>query len=135
MGCLCCNCREIILYYDSTSSLGKKTLAYAKSCGCAVLEIDITKTHFTGTQLIELAKGLKMNIGDLVDKCEWKLKFHLDFGEFSQEDWVKILLANPGLLRQPIARRGKRMVLIHTPSDIFRLEHENHYSGLKPLAA
>jgi len=134
MGAIDCSKREIILYYDSRSPLGKKTLAYAKASGFYIWEMDIRNAHFTGTQLLEMANDLKIDVGDLVNKQEMEIKFHNNYSEFNQEDWLKILLANPELLCQPVARRGNHVVLIHTPSDIFQLEQEEVQPETQALA-
>jgi len=122
--------RQIILYYDSTSFIGKETLAYAKSFGFPVWEIDIRKAHFTGTQILEIANDLHMEVKDLVNKQKMEIKFHYEKGKFNKEDWLKILLANPELLQQPIARKGNHTVLVHTPSDVFKLEQEEETTPL-----
>lgn len=62
MGEIATSNRQITLYYSSKPSRAKQTLAYAKAEGLPILEIDILKNKLTGTQLLELAAKLNMEI-------------------------------------------------------------------------
>lgn len=121
MGELATSERMITLFYDPESTGAKKTLAYAKAEGVAVQEVDITKTPLTGTQIAEIAEKLNLTIGEMVDVDHPRLKGPDASDEFSEEDWITIIRKNPQVLRQPIAIRGKRGILVKTPSDIIRI--------------
>jgi arsenate reductase len=119
--------RLITLYYSSNSRRAKLTLAYAKSEGLPVQEIDILKTPLTGMQLVALAERLGIKVKDLVNqnhpafkaKFKAKLKGH-DF-ELSSDDWIKMIRHNPEIMKQPIALRGDITILVETPSDIIKI--------------
>ena len=121
MGEIATSNRQITLYYNSECAIATQTLAYAKAEGVPVLEIDILKTPLTGTQLVELAHRLKMEVADLVNQELPAYKADFEQHNYSTDDWIKMIHHNPELLKQPIALRGDFTVLVETPSDILKL--------------
>ncbi|MCK0144904.1 hypothetical protein MWU78_04495 [Arenibacter sp. F26102] len=118
MGIISKDTRKITLYYHSATSLGKQTYAYVISSKKHVLAIDIAKTVVTGTQWVELADGLGMEIADLVNKdhSDFKTKFGKGNLKLGEDDWLKILKNNSELLICPIVIIGGKFIPIKTPS-------------------
>lgn len=121
MGEIATSNRQISLFYNSKSAIGKQTLAYAMTEGLPVQEIDILKTKLTGTQIVELAHRLHLEVGDLIDKNHAAYKTDLNSDEFSTDDWIKMIQHNPEIMKQPIAIRGDITILIKTPTDILKI--------------
>ncbi|MGM5469999.1 arsenate reductase family protein [Flavobacteriaceae bacterium LMO-SS05] len=113
--------RQITLFYNSRSQRGKQALAYAKTHGLAVQEIDILKTPITGTQITELADRLGMPIQEMVNQEHYKYRRKFTFQCFSSEDWITMIQNHPEIMKQPIALRGDRTILVETPTDIMRI--------------
>ena len=112
---------EVILFYNPNSVLAKKTLAYAKAEGFPIRDVDILKTPFIGTQLKDLADRLNLKLEELVNKEYPDFKNRFGNPVLSDGDWIKILKKNPELLKEPIAIRGDKTILVKTPSDIIKL--------------
>ena len=121
MGEIATSNRQITLFYSSKSSRAKQTLAYAKSEGLPIQEIDILKTPITGTQIAELAGRLGIEIKDLVNQKHPSYTSKFKHHELSSEDWIKMLKNNPDIMKQPIALRGDQTILVETPSDIIKI--------------
>ena len=121
MGEIATSEREVILFYNPNSTIARKTLAYAKAEGFPIRDVDVLKTPFTRTQLVELADRLNLNIEELVNKAHPSFYKYFGDPELSDKDWIKILNKNPDFLKEPIAIRGDKTVLIETPSDIIKL--------------
>lgn len=121
MGEIATSDRQITLYYSSKSNRAKKTLAYAKAEGLPILEIDILKTKLTGTQLLELADRLQLEIKDLVNQEHPSYTSHFEHHNFSERDWIKMIQHNPEIMKQPIALRGDITILVETPTDIIKI--------------
>ena len=68
MGELATSERQITLYYNSNSARARQTLVYAKTEGLKIQEIDILKSHLTGTQIVEIAKRLNIEVKELVNQ-------------------------------------------------------------------
>jgi arsenate reductase len=120
MGEIATSERQITIYYNPESLIAEKTLAFAKAQGLAILEIDVTKTPLTGTQLAELAGRLDMEIKDLVDPEHDFFKNLSESSEFSSDDWIKMIRNNPEILKL-IALQGDKTVLVLTPTDILKV--------------
>jgi arsenate reductase len=121
MGELATSDRQITLFYSSNSVRAKQTLAYAKAEGLPIEEIDILKTKLTGTQIVELADRLNMEVADLVNQEHPTYKSQFKPHNYSTDDWIKMIRNNPEIMKQPIALRGDLTILVETPSDIIRI--------------
>ena len=121
MGEIATSDRMITLFYNSNSRRAKQTLAYARAEGLPVEEVDLLKTPLTGTQILELADRLQLEVRDLVNQEHPSYKRHFEPHEFSTEDWIKLIRKNPGVMKQPIALRGNLTILVETPSDIIKI--------------
>jgi arsenate reductase len=114
--------KQITLYFDPKTYKGKQTLVYAMTHNLAIAEVDITKSPFTGTQLLHIAKLLDVSLQDLADtgRAHYKkLMGKADF--FDTEDWITVLTIKPELIRSPIAIKGSKAIVIESPTDILRL--------------
>lgn len=121
MGEIATSNRQITLFYSSKSERAKQTLAYAKVEGLKIQKIDILKTKLTGTQLVELAGRLNMEVADLVNQEHPAYTSHFEHHNFSTDDWIKLIQHNPEIMKQPIALRGNRTILVETPTDIINI--------------
>lgn len=121
MGEIATSERQITLFYSSKSERAKQTLAYAKAEGVPIQQIDILKTKLTGTQIAELADRLHINIEDLVNQEHPAYKAQFERHDFSSDDWIKMIRHNPEIMKQPIALRGDRTILVETPTDVIKI--------------
>ena len=95
---------EIKLLYHGQKQRDKEVLGYARSLTDHQLnETDISTTQLTARQLAEIADDLGIEIEELVDKHEGKYREIIKKGEFSDDEWLKLLVNNPELIRSPIA--------------------------------
>jgi len=121
MGEIATSNRQITFFYSSDSIRAKQALAYAKAEGLPILEIDILKTPLTGTQIVEIADRLHMEIKDLVNQEHPAYTSHFEHHNFSPEDWITMIKHNPEIMKQPIALKGDKTILVNTPSDIIKI--------------
>ncbi|TYB79510.1 arsenate reductase family protein [Bizionia myxarmorum] len=121
MGEIATSNRQITLFYSSKSVRAKQTLAYAKAEGLKIEEIDILKTKLTGTQLVELAEKLHIEVADLVNQNHPAYTSNFEHHNFSTDDWIKMIQHNPEIMKQPIALRGDVTILVETPTDIIKI--------------
>jgi len=121
MGEIATSERQITLFCISNSSRAKQTFAYAKAEGLPILQIDMLKTPLTGTQIAELADRLGIAVKDLVNQEHPSYTHKFEHHDLSTEDWIKMVKKNPEIMKQPIALRGDRTILIETPTDIIRI--------------
>jgi arsenate reductase len=121
MGEIATSKRQITLFYSSESVIAKQTLAYAKSKGLPIQEIDLLREKLTGTQIVELAERLEMKVEDLINQEHPSYTSNFEPHNFSTDGWIKIIRNNPEIMKQPIALRGDRTILVETPTDIIKI--------------
>ncbi|QCX39106.1 hypothetical protein FF125_11905 [Aureibaculum algae] len=119
MGVISKDNRQIKLYYNSETSIGKQTLPFVEVSEKKVLPIDISTTKVTGTQWLEIADHLKMSISELVNVN------HPDFVKIygnkvmnlKEHYWLKLIETHPIIITYPIVIHGHKVIQIKTPSD------------------
>ncbi|WP_179338453.1 arsenate reductase family protein [Winogradskyella ludwigii] len=121
MGEIATSNRQITLFYNSKSEIGKQTLAYAKSERLKLEDIDILKAKLTGTQIVELAEKLHIQVASLINQEHPSYKSHFDHHNLSTDDWIKMIQHNPEIMKQPIALHGDKTILVQTPTDIIKI--------------
>lgn len=113
--------REILIYYNSESSTDRKILAYAQSTGQVIKSYCHTKAPSTRTSWQTILTSLDLHPKQLMNKAHPYYQANIRGKEFDEEGWLSVIKKNPQLIKAPIAMKGKRAVLCHTPSDIYRL--------------
>ncbi len=121
MGEIATSNRLITLYYHSKSVRARQTLAYARAEGWPVHEIDILKNPPTGTQIVELADRLGIEVKDLVNQYHPVYRKLYEQVDLSVDDWIKMIRRHPEIMKQPIALRGHLTILVETPTDIVKI--------------
>ena len=113
--------REILLYYNPESSADKKTLAYAQSVSKHVRSFSHHNNRSTTTAWQVMLKSLDLHPKKLFNKALPEYQSKLRGKEFNHEGWLRVLQNNPHLIKSPIAIKGRRVILIETPTDILKL--------------
>lgn len=121
MGEIATSERQITLFYSSKSIRAKQTLVYAKAEGLPIQQFDILKRKLTGTQIVELAARLNIEVADLVNQEHPQYKKRFEEHDFSTDDWIKMIQHYPDIMKQPIALRGDIAILVETPTDIIKI--------------
>ena len=113
--------REILIYYNPESSNDKKTVAHAQGLAAHVRTFAFDKAPSNGTSWKQIVHSLDMHPKELLNKAHPYYQEHIRGREFNDEDWLNILKFNPGILKAPIAMRGKKAVLCQSATDIYKL--------------
>lgn len=123
MGALARSDREIILFYDSQSELGKKCRAQAESSGLSVKIVDLLNEKVTGTEWLEIAELLGKNVQDLIDQEHpiFKELYGDEKVEVDENGAIAILEKHPETLVFPIAIRGNRAIQAKGSTSISKL--------------
>ena len=111
--------REITLIYNSKEHIGLQILAYAQTENIPIHYINLLHVKLTPSHWIEIASRMKIKVHDLINKedADFLQKFgHLN--NLSEEDWVKLLIHNPDILRAPIVMKGDKVVFMSNPQDM-----------------
>ena len=120
MSVLAKNHRQLTVYYDSKSELGKKVRAHAESSKLKVLPVDLLQSNLTGTEWAEVAELLGVTVDQLIDQDHpiFKELYGKDHVDLDENDSIKVLEKNPETLVFPIGVRGQRAVQVKQLSDL-----------------
>lgn len=112
--------RQITLYYDSKSELGRKTYAAAQATKLDLMTVNIAETKVSGTEWMKLAEALDKPVLALIDQTHTVFKsiYGDEEVDLNSEDAVKIIEKHPETLIFPIAIRGDRCIQIKEPGHI-----------------
>ena len=64
---------------------------------------------------------MKIPVSDIVNRQHAAFLGKFASGDFSERDLITILRKNPEIIKQPIALRGAKTILVETPSDIIKI--------------
>jgi len=113
---------ELLLFYDSTSVRGKKTLAFAQTVSNHVKSMDYHQIPITGTIWKELLNMLELEPRQLLNKAHPEYQEKIANHTYTGQDWLNILIHNPHLLKAPIAVRNGKAILCNKVKDVLKLE-------------
>ena len=104
--------KEITLIYNSNEHIGKQILAYAHIEKIPIHDIDLAHMKLTTTHWAELASRMGINICDLIntEDSDFLQKFG-QMDQFSEDDWLKLLVNNPSILKAPIVMKGNKILM------------------------
>ncbi len=122
------NQREILIYYDPSSSNDRKTVAHAQSLVSHVRTYSFDKAPSSSTSWRQIIRALDLHPKELMNKAHPYYQANIRGREFDDEDWLNVIRYNPSLLKAPIAIRGERVVLCTSATEVYKL------TGLKTPA-
>lgn len=116
--------REILIYYNPSSSTGRKTIAYAQGAGLHVKSYAFSRSPSNGTSWKQILQALDVHPRELMNKAHPYYQQHIRGRDFDDESWIKVIQHNPDLIKSPIAVRGQKAILCQTPTDIYKLANQ-----------
>jgi arsenate reductase len=116
------NPREILVYYNPSSSKDKKTIAFARTISPHVRTITHERNPSTNTHWKYILRSLDLHPKMLLNKAdpEYQLKFRGK--EYDHVGWLNVLRNYPHLIKSAIVLKGGQAMLIDNPTDVYRLK-------------
>lgn len=115
------NAKELTLVFDSSTSEGRKALAYAYSLAPKVNKQDVSEVNLSTTFVRQVLKQLNLRPKDLLNRAHPYYQENLRGRDLDSEGWLNVLTHNPALLKAPIALQGDKAVLCEPASLIYTL--------------
>ncbi len=115
------NTRELTLVYNSSTSEGRKALAYAVSLSPKVNRQDVKEVQLSTTFVRQVLKQLNVRPKDLLNRAHPYYQEHLRGRDLDTEGWLQVVAHNPELLKAPIALLGDKAVVCEPASLIYTL--------------
>ena len=111
--------KEITLIYDSNEHIGRQILAYAQTESLPIRDVDLAHVSLTPTHWVGLAKRMNIEVKELVntEDPDFMQKFG-NVSDLSEDNWLKLLVHNPDILRAPIVMKGEKIVMMSNSQDM-----------------
>jgi len=109
------------IYHNPRCSKSRETLQIIKDAGKEVEIIEYLKDIPSKEVLEMLLMKLNLNPIDIIRKSEAVFKEKFKGKEFSNEEWIQIMIENPKLIERPIVIRGNKAVLGRPPKNVIEL--------------
>ena len=108
------------IYHNSRCSKSRAGLKYLESKTSDIEIIPYLKeeTAFTELLLAKILKKMNKKPMDIIRTHEALYKSDYKGKEFSDKEWIKILVENPRLIHRPIIEKGDNAVLGNPPEKI-----------------
>ncbi len=111
----------ITIYHNPKCRKSREGLQYLHDKGLECTVVEYLKTPFTREQLKDLLMKLNMRPVEIVRTQEDEFKEKLKGKNFTDEEWITILLENPKLMQRPVVVRGHKAILGQPVEEIDRL--------------
>lgn len=118
----------ITIYHNPKCAKSRAGLNYLKEKGLDYQVVEYLKDSFTRESLKDLLMKLNKGPKDIIRTREDIYKEKFRGKNFTNEEWVNILVENPKLIQRPIVVNGYKAVFAQPPDEIDRLlekEKEN----------
>jgi len=112
--------REILIYYNSTSSSDRKTIAHAQCTGFKIRSYCHNQSPSTATSWRDILIKLDRHPKEILNKAHPYYQSNIRGKEFDAEGWLNVIKHNPDMIKAPIAINGKKAMLVETPTDIYK---------------
>ena len=111
----------ITIYHNPRCKKSRAGLKYLEGKNVDFETRQYLKEPFTEKELTTLLSKMNANPTDIIRTQEDKYKKELKGKEFSDEEWVKILVENPKLIQRPIVEKEYKAILAQPPEKIDEL--------------
>ncbi len=110
------------IYHNPRCSKSRQTLELINDADTEVEVIEYLKTPPTEDELHDLITKLNLPIEYLIRKNEEVYKTEFKGKEFTEDEWIKILVENPVLIERPIVvNQDGEAILGRPPENVIKL--------------
>lgn len=109
------------IYHNPRCQKSRESLALIEGKGESIEIIEYLKTPPTKAEIEMLLQKLNLPITDIIRKDELLYKEKFKGKDFSDDEWIIILIENPKLIQRPIVVRGNKAVIGRPPENVLEL--------------
>lgn len=111
----------IKIFHNPRCRKSRETLALIEDKGVDPEIVFYLENVPSQKQLKEIIKMLGIKAHDLVRKTEAIYKENYKGKEYSESEWIKLMVKHPKLIERPIVIKGKKAVLGRPPENVLDL--------------
>ncbi len=111
----------IKIYHNPRCKKSRSGLDYLKKKGVEFELVEYMKGHFTQSSIKEVLAKLNFSPQEIIREQEDIYKKQFKGKKFTNEEWIKIIVENPNLIKRPIVVKDYRAVWADPPENIEKL--------------
>ncbi len=111
----------LTIYHNPRCSKSREALALVDGSGQEVVIKEYLKTPPSKKELAQILTKLGKRPQEIIRKGESIFKEKYRGKEFSDNEWIQIMVNNPILIERPIVIKGEKAVLGRPPSNVASL--------------
>ena len=111
----------IKIYHNPRCRKSRSGLEYLKQKGVEFQVVEYMKAHFTVGTLKEVLAKLNLSPQEIIREHEDIYKKKFRGRNFTEMEWIKILIENPNLIKRPIVVKDYKAVWADPPENIDKL--------------
>ncbi|MEJ6681316.1 MAG: arsenate reductase (glutaredoxin) [Flavobacteriales bacterium] len=112
---------QITIYHNPRCSKSRETLSLIRENGAEPEIREYLKEIPSKEELKLVLAKLDLNIKDILRKGERLYKDKFKGMNFTDEEWMTIVLENPKLMERPIVIKGNKAILGRPPENVLEL--------------
>ena len=109
------------IYHNPRCSKSRAGLAYLESKEVKFQVVDYLKNPLSKKELKELLMKMNLKPIEIVRTQEDLYKSDLKGKNFTDDEWIRILIENPKLMQRPIVAKKHKAILAQPPEKIAEL--------------
>lgn len=109
------------IYHNSRCRKSRETLELIRNNGHEVEVIEYLKNTPSPDELRDILHKLQLKSMDLIRKSENTYKEKFAGKDFSEEEWLAILVENPILIERPIVVSGEKAIIGRPPENVLSI--------------
>ncbi len=111
----------IKIYHNPRCKKSRAGLQYLEGKGVEFELVEYLKENLTEAELKDIMMKLNTSPFEMVRTQEEIYKKQLKGKEFTDEEWIKIMVENPKLIKRPIVEKDYKAVWADPPEEMDRL--------------
>ena len=109
------------IYHNPRCGKSRETLKLIEASGQDVNVVEYLKSPISENEFRDILAKLNLPLEYLIRKNEAIFKEQYKGKEFSDDQWIKILLENPKLIERPIVVKGNKAIIGRPPENVNQL--------------
>ncbi len=109
------------IYHNPRCSKSRAGLAYLKSKGYEFQIIDYLKNPLSKSTLKEILMKMNVKPQEIIRTQEAVYKAEFKGKNFTDEEWINVLIEHPKLIQRPIVSKDYKAILAQPPENIDEL--------------
>lgn len=109
------------IYHNSRCRISRQVLEVLQSAGHETKIIEYLKNPLNEKELTTLLQKLNIKPEELIRRNEELFKKNFKGKNFTDSEWVRILVENPVLIERPIVVKGHKAIVCRPPEKINEL--------------